>query len=59
MNLEKLEEKKERNKKQRREFVKYWVEYIKEHSDEEWSRQQNLIIDSQISAEERDQLKRL
>lgn len=48
MNLEKLEEKKKKNKNQRREFVKTWARYVKEHRDEEWSRQQNKILDSQV-----------
>lgn len=46
--MKELEEKKEINKEQRREFVKYWAEYVKSHPDEEWSKQQNLIIDSQL-----------
>jgi hypothetical protein len=29
-------------------YVKYWAEYIKTHSDEEWSRQQNILINSII-----------
>ena len=49
MNLKSLEEKKEKNKEQRREFVKFWAEYVKNHPDEEWSKQQNLIIDSLLS----------
>ncbi len=49
MNLKNLEEKKEKNKEQRREFVKFWAEYVKNHPDEEWSKQQNLIINSLIS----------
>lgn len=48
MNLKKLEEKKELNKKQRRNFVKMWARYVKEHPDEEWSKQQNTIINSQL-----------
>ncbi|MFW6386325.1 MAG: hypothetical protein ACOCZP_04180 [Candidatus Hadarchaeota archaeon] len=48
MNLERLEKKKEKNREQRREFVKFWADYIKDHDDEEWSKQQNLIVDSQI-----------
>ncbi len=43
-----LEAKKERNLRQRREFVKYWANYVKEHDDEEWSEQQNLVVDSQL-----------
>ncbi len=49
MNLKELEEKKEKNKKERREFVKYWAEYVKNHDDKKWSRQQNVVINSQIS----------
>ena len=49
MSLEELEEKKRKNKQQRIEFIKYWVDYIKNHSDEEWSKQQNIIIDSQFT----------
>ena len=36
------------NKEDRLNFVKYWVEYIKTHSDKEWSKQQNMLINSQI-----------
>jgi hypothetical protein len=36
------------NKEDRINFVKFWVEYIKNHTDEEWSRQQNKLINSQI-----------
>ena len=27
-------------------FVKFWAEYIRTHSDKEWSRQQNVLINS-------------
>ncbi len=30
------------------EFIEYWVEYMKSHSDEEWSRQQNMLINSML-----------
>ena len=36
------------NKEERINFVKYWIEYMKTHTDEEWSEQQNIIINSQI-----------
>ncbi len=52
MNLDKLEEKKKKNKKQRIEFIKYWADYIKTHDDKKWSKQQNIIIDSQLSGRE-------
>ena len=36
------------NKQDRINFVKYWANYVKTNPDEVWSRQQNIIIDSQI-----------
>lgn len=36
------------NKEDRLNFVTYWAEYIKTHSDKEWSKQQNVLINSQI-----------
>mgnify|MGYP001568329465 FL=1 len=36
------------NWEERMNFVVYWANYVKNHSDREWSRQQNVIIDSQI-----------
>ena len=43
---------KEKNFIERLEFIKFWVEYIKTHSDKDWSKQQNLLIDSQLIASE-------
>lgn len=34
------------NQRQREWFIDYWVNYMKTHSDEEWSRQQNVLINS-------------
>ena len=34
------------NKEERMNFVKYWADYVKTHSDKEWSRQQNILINS-------------
>lgn len=39
------------NKEDRLNFVKYWTDYIKEHSDKEWSAQQNNLINSLIKYE--------
>ena len=36
------------NKEDRRNFIKYWANYIKTHSDKEWSSQQRKLIDAQI-----------
>ena len=48
VNSKEFEESQQRNVEQRREFIKYWAEYVRTHDDEEWSRQQNTLIDSQI-----------
>lgn len=37
------------NKEDRENFIKYWANYIKTHSDREWSSQQKVLIDAQIS----------
>jgi hypothetical protein len=47
-NLEKLREQQRENIAERRAFVKQWAEYVRTHSDEEWSTQQNVLIDSQL-----------
>ena len=49
IDLEKLKFEKEENFKERLAFIKLWVDYIKNHSDEEWSEQQNIVINSQIN----------
>jgi hypothetical protein len=36
------------NKEDRMNFVKFWARYIQNHSDEEWSSQQNKLINSQL-----------
>lgn len=48
MNSNEPESDAERNIEDRRSFIKQWAAYIREHDDEEWSRQQNKLIDSQI-----------
>jgi hypothetical protein len=47
-NLEKLREQQQENIAERRAFVKQWAEFVKTHSDEEWSAQQNVLINSQL-----------
>ena len=34
------------NQKERFRFVDQWADYVRSHQDKEWSRQQNLIINS-------------
>lgn len=36
------------NKEDRMNFVEYWATYVKTHPDKDWSKQQKLLIDSQI-----------
>lgn len=36
------------NDEDRMNFIEFWANYIKTHSDKEWSRQQNVLIDSRI-----------
>lgn len=38
----------EENIEQRRAFIRRWAAFVREHDDEEWSRQQNRLIDSQL-----------
>jgi hypothetical protein len=39
-----------RNREQRIEDIKRWVEYIRTHSPETWGPQQNAIVDGQLEA---------
>jgi len=43
-----MKEFKIQNARERLEFIDFWANYVGTHSDEEWSRQQNILIDSQI-----------
>jgi hypothetical protein len=47
VDLDKLREKQEKNREQRLQFVKRWAEYVRDHDDEEWSRQANKVVDGQ------------
>ena len=47
--MKNAEDEREKNDVERMEFVKYWAEYVKTHEDEDWSNQQNILINSQIS----------
>jgi hypothetical protein len=39
---------KEKNSKQRMEFVEKWADYVRTHPDRDWSRQQKVVVDSQL-----------
>ena len=36
------------NLEQRMKFVEFWANYVRTHDDKDWSRQQNVIINSCI-----------
>ena len=36
------------NNKDRMWFVEYWANYVRTHPDKEWSRQQNILINSMM-----------
>jgi hypothetical protein len=38
------------NKKERLNFIKYWADYVRTHPDKVWSRQQNILINSQLKS---------
>ncbi len=39
---------KEKNNEERKKFIEMWADYVRSHKDKEWSKQQNIIINSQI-----------
>ena len=47
---EALDAKRERNREQRLEAIKRWVEYVKTHDASEWGEQQNRLVDSQLES---------
>lgn len=46
IDLEELKKEKERNHKSNLAFIDFYVEYMKKHTNKEWSRQQNRLINS-------------
>jgi CRISPR/Cas system CSM-associated protein Csm4 (group 5 of RAMP superfamily) len=49
-NSEILEEKHERNRRQRYAFIKEWAEYVRTHPDDDWGEQVNTVVDSQLES---------
>ena len=47
INLEELKKFKEQNFKERLEFIDLYTKWLKKKSNEEWSKQQKVLIDSQ------------
>lgn len=50
INSEILEDKHERNQRQRYAFIKEWAEYVRTHPDDDWGEQVNIVIDSQLES---------
>jgi hypothetical protein len=50
VNFETLEEQQRENHADRLAFVKQWARFVREHDDETWSRQQNVVVDSQLQS---------
>lgn len=38
------------NREERMNFIEYWADYVRTHSPMDWSRQQNVIINSQLQS---------
>jgi hypothetical protein len=34
------------NQEERNKFIEFWAEYVRTHDDQDWSSQQNVIINS-------------
>jgi hypothetical protein len=47
---EALDAKHDRNREQRLEGIKRWVEYIETHDPSDWGDQQNRLVDSQLES---------
>ncbi|PSQ67423.1 MAG: hypothetical protein BRD24_00415 [Halobacteriales archaeon SW_9_67_24] len=45
-----LDRKHARNDAERRCQIRQWAEYVRTHPDEEWGRQVNTLVDSQIQS---------
>lgn len=41
---------KNKNNVERMKFVKLWAEFVRKHPDKEWSRQQKVVVDSQLKS---------
>ena len=47
-NERELANEKKRNFQERIWFIKYWANFMRTHADEEWSKGQSVLIDSQL-----------
>ncbi|MBU2576285.1 MAG: hypothetical protein KKF50_01030 [Nanoarchaeota archaeon] len=49
INKEEINKEIKANFRERLEFIKFWANYVKTHKDEDWSEQQNMLINSQVN----------
>jgi len=40
----------DKNQNERNKFIDLWAEYVRTHDDKDWSKQQNVIINSSIKS---------
>ncbi|MBI2140549.1 hypothetical protein HYU14_06505 [Candidatus Woesearchaeota archaeon] len=40
----------EDNERERLKFIDFWAAFVRSHDDKEWSRQQNIIINSALKS---------
>ena len=45
-----MEKSEELNQKQRMDFVRYWANFVRNNPDQEWSQQQNVLINSMLKS---------
>jgi len=50
LSSDEFERSRKQNSEQRLAFIKRWAEYVRTHDDEEWSEQQNKLIDAQLES---------
>ena len=50
LSSDEFERSQRQNVQERRAFINRWAEYVRTHDDEEWSRQQNKLIDSRLQS---------
>jgi len=48
INLEELKKDVQKNFEERMKFIEFWANYVKTHKDDDWSEQQNMLINSQM-----------
>lgn len=50
LDSEEFERKRRNNTEERFRFIRYWADFVRSHDDEEWSQQQNVLINAQLKS---------